>query len=451
MKIIIVGCGKVGRTLAEQLTKENHDIVVVEKDPEVLREGTARLDVLGVEGNGASITVLEEAGVREADLLIAVASEDELNLLCCLIAKKAGAKHTIARVRNPEYSREIPFIKDDLGLSMTINPEQAAAMEMVRLLRFPSAIKVETFAKGRVELLKMQIPENSVLDGKRLYEAMAKLKAKVLVCAVEREGDITIPSGEFMLRSGDRISIVAPPAAARQFFKRSGVLKDRVENVLIIGGGKISYYLAKSLLDMHMRVKIVEKNAERCLTLSERLPDATIVEGDGTDQQLLKEEGIEQADAFVSLTDIDEENILLSLYAGSCSGAKLITKVNWLTFENIIGSMPVGSTIYPKMITAEYIIRYVRAMQNSLGSNVQTLYRIVSDRAEALEFRVRERTEMIGVPLEQLRLKKNLLVSCINRGGTIIIPGGKDTIEIGDTVIVVTTNTGLSDLHDILA
>lgn len=450
MKIIIVGCGKVGVTLAEQLNKEGHDITLIDQDAQALEKVTNSIDVMGVAGNGAVYAVQMEAGIHGSDLLIATTNSDELNMLCCLIAKKAGNCHTIARIRNPEYAAEINFIREEMNLSMAINPELAAAREISRLLKFPSAIKIDTFAKGRVEIMKFQIPKDSVLHDLKVWEVSSKLKCSVLICAVERGNDVVIPNGNFQLKSGDKISFIASPSKAMRFFKEVGVENNSIKNAILVGGGKITYYLAKMLEESPIKLKIIEKDLERCNKLSDDLPGVMIIHGDGSDQQLLMEEGIRQTEAFAALTGFDEENMILSLFAGTQSKAKLITKVNRTTFEGVLDGMNLGSVIYPKLITADSILQYVRAMQNSLGSNVETLYKIVADKAEALEFRVGEDAPMVGIPLEKLSLKPNLLVACINRNGRIITPRGKDTIEVGDTVIIVTTTTGLSDLKDIL-
>ncbi|WP_333651736.1 Trk system potassium transporter TrkA [Lacrimispora sp.] len=450
MKIIIVGCGKVGTTLAEQLNRENHDIMVIDKNASVINSITERFDVMGIVGNGAVYQVQIEAGIKETDLLIATTNSDELNMLCCLIAKKAGNCHTIARIRNPEYDSEVRYIREELGLSLAINPEMAAALEISRLLRFPSAIKVDTFAKGRIEIMKFLVPEHSILHNMPVRDVFRKLDCHVLICAIEHGNDVIIPDGNSIITAGDKISFIASPAEANHFFKHVGIDNNAVKTVFLAGGGRITYYIAKILEHTKIKVKILENRVERCNELSELLPKAMIIYGDATNQELLLQEGIQQTDAFASLTGFDEENIMLSLYAASQSKAKLITKINRIAFENVIDSMNLGSVIYPKLITAEIILRYVRAMQNSMGSNVETLYKIVADRAEALEFRVANEPSIIGIPLEKLELKKNLLVACINRKGRIISPRGKDTIEEGDRVVVVTTVTGLNDLKDIL-
>ena len=451
MKIIIVGCGKVGTTLAEQLNRENHDITLIDTNEEAIQNISDSADVMGVTGNGAVYQVQMEAGIQDADLLIATTNSDELNMLCCLIAKKAGNCHTIARIRNPEYSSEIRYIREELNLSLAINPELAAAREIARLLRFPSAIKIEPFAKGRIELLKFLIPEHSLLNDMRVMDVVNRLKSNVLICVVERGNDVVIPDCNFVMKKGDKISFIASHQESADFFKKAGVDNNIVKSAMFVGGGKLTHYLCRLLEDTKIKIKIIERDEERCRQLSELLPKAMIIHGDGTDEQLLLEEGIRQTEAFASLTGFDEENIMLSLYASSQSKAKLITKVNKIAFENVINSLNLGSLIQPKMLTAEIILQYVRAMQNSMGSsNIETLYKIAADKAEALEFRVKEGSPVLGIPLEKLKLIDNLLVACINRGGTIITPRGKDTVEAGDTVIVVTTHTGLNDLTDIL-
>ena len=451
MKIIIIGCGKVGLTLAEMLSAENHDIVLVDSSFQKLQSIPESLDGLRVPGNGASINTQMEAGVEDADILIAVTGSDELNLLCCLIAKKAGKCHTIARVRNPIYNKELAFIKEKLGLSMIINPELTAAAEISRLLRFPSAIKIDTFAKGRVELLKFRIRPEFGLNDLPIHQISSKTNSDILICGVERGNEIAIPDGNFILKDNDVLSIVGSPSNAAAFFKNIGLKTHQVKNTMIVGGGTIAYYTARSLLDMKIDVRIVENNRERCEQLSELLPDATIIYGDGTDKQLLLEEGLSEAESFVTLTNLDEENVLLSLFAKENSKAKLVTKVNKIAFTEIIDNLDIGSVVYPKYLISDYILQYIRAISNSIGSNnVETLYKILDNRAEALEFIIREKSAVTDVPLAELKTKSNLLISCINRHGKIRIPRGQDSIQVGDTVIVVTTQTGLKDIQDIL-
>ncbi len=450
MKIIIIGCGKVGSTLVEQLSTEGHDLVIVDTQEHKLEALANTYDVMTLVGNGSSFTVQQEAGVTSADLLIAVTGSDELNLLCCLIAKKAGRCQTIARVRNALYSKEINFIKEKLGISMIINPELTTATEIAKILRFPSAIKIDTFAKGRAELLKFKLRPEFGLDGCRVVDISDRLKCDVLVCAVERGDDVTIPNGNFVLKDNDSVSIMASPAHVAEFFRKIGVQTHRVKTALIIGGGKVGFYLAKLLIEMGVRVRIIEQDLERCEYLSSQLPKASVINGDGTDQRLLLEEGLPYAQSVISLTGLDEENLLLSLFAMKHSTAKTIAKVNHLAFNDIISGLDIGSVIYPKYLTANKIIKYVRGTQNSLGSNVETLYKILDNRAEALEFAIKADCPVNNVPLMNLNLRNNLLICCINRGGSIIIPRGQDTIKAGDTVMVVTTENGLRDISDIV-
>lgn len=450
MQIMIVGCGKVGINLTEQLTKEGHNITVIDQDRSIVTAVSNKYDVMGVVGNGTSYSVQAEAGLKDTDLVIAVAGSDELNLLCCLIAKKMGNCNTIARVRNPIYSKEIDVIREELGLSMVINPELAASFEMARLLRFPSAMKIETFAKGRVEIIKMVIGEDSPLHELSVMEITTKLKCDVLICAVERGEEVTIPNGSFVLQAGDVVSVVASPKNSGAFFKKMGFDTHQVKDAMIVGGGEISYYLASQLLSMGISVKIIELKKERCEELSVLLPKAVIINGDAIDQNILMEEDLKHAQAFVSLTNIDEGNILLSLFAKSESNAKIITKINRISFDNVISNLNLGSVIYPKHVTAEYILRYVRAMQNSIGSNIETLYQLIEDKVEALEFVIRQDAPVIGIPLEKLNLKKNLLLCSINRKGQIITPRGQDMMQLGDTVIIVTSHHRLDDIADIL-
>ena len=451
MNIIIAGCGKVGRALAEQLSREKHDITVIDRKPEAIQQITNIADVRGVVGNGASFEIQMDAGIDTADLMIAVTDADEVNLLCCLIAKKAGGCQTIARVRNPVYHHEIHHIKDELGLSMVINPEWAAAMEMARLLRFPSAIDIDTFANGRIELLRFQLEEQNPLCNNKIKDLHMLSRCEVLICIVERGKEVLIPSGEVELKAGDMISVVASPVNASRFFKTIGIETSQVKNTMIIGGGKISFYLAKRLLEMGIQVKIIEKDRDACERLCEILPKAMIINGDGTDRELLAEEGLAKAEGFAALTNMDEENVMLALYAKSMSKAKKITKVNRNTFDTIIGSLNIGSLIYPKHITSETIIQYVRAMQNSIGSNVETLYRLVDGNAEALEFVIKGKSEVTDIPLQELQLKPHILVCAINRKGKIIIPKGQDCIQEGDSVVIITTDCGAyKDIRDIM-
>lgn len=449
MRIVIVGCGKVGTSIASQLNAEGHDIVVVDIDRNAVQNLSNSLDVMGIEGNGASYEVLAEAGAEKADLVIAAAALDEVNLYTCLMAKAAGTTHTIARVRNPQYAADIHRIKDTLGLSMSINPELTAAKEMSRLLRFSGALEIDTFSRGSVELIKVALPENSAIANKRISQ-IDVLKGRVRICLVERGDEVFIPNGDFVLQGGDRISVASKVDVAAKFFKRISVSIGKSRDVILLGGGKISFYLAKNLLDSGANVKIIEKNPNRCWELTNILPEAVVIQGDCMDQDLLLSEGIEHADGVAALMDYDEENILISLYIQSVSKAKIITKVNNTSFDSILHNLKIKTIIHPKNLTGEYIASYIRAMQNSLGSNVETLYKLNDDAVEALEFRVRSTSRVTGIPLQELNLKDNLQVISINRHGKIILPQGSDKIMCDDTVVVITKHKGLSDLDDIL-
>ena len=454
MNIIIVGGGKVGMTLAQQLNNEEHEITLIDTNAKHVETAVSTLDIQGIVGNGTSYRTQLEAGVKNADLLVAVTDTDETSLISCLIAKKAGGCHTIARVRDPEHYDEIELIKEELGLSMAINPEIAAAANIYRLIQVPSALDVDSFAKGRVNMLRLEIPAGSVLDGLKLSEIDKAAKTKLLVCIVESGDNIFIPNGETMLKAGDKISVILPISELRGVLNKIGITAKPIRNFMIAGGGNISYYLSQMLIRSGIEVKILEINRARCEELSELLPEAMIINGDASDQQLLMEEGITGTDALVSMTGIDEENILLSLYANKVSEARRITKISKIAFEEVVRELPIGAVVCPKRITAHHISSYVRSMQNSFGNNnVETLYRMMDDRVEALEFKVSASAQgsFINVPLKDLSLKPNILVCSIIRGKKITIPRGSDSIKSGDTVIVVTTTTGLKDLSDIFA
>lgn len=450
MKIIIVGCGNVGAALAEQLSTEGHDITVVDTRQQRVEDVSVSCDALGIVGNGASFTVQSEAGIGEADLLVAVTGSDELNLLCCLIAKKAGDCHTIARVSNPVYSQEIAFIKEELGLSMIINPQLAAAREMARMLKFPFALKVDTFVKSRVELVVYRIEEGSPLCNMKLKDLPGKLLCDVLIPIVERGEEVLIADGNFELKAKDDITIVGAQAKTLEFFKKLGEPTAAARDAIIIGGGNTSIYLAKQLLQMGVKVKIIERDEKRCDLLGEMLPKAIIICGDGTDKDVLLEEGLTDTETFVANTNFDEENVMLTLFAKSISKAKLITKIHRVTYDDIIEKLDLGSIIYPKYITAVSIIQYVRAMKNSIGSDIETLYRLNDNRVEAMEFLVKENSPVVGVPLSKLNLKKNMIIGCITHKGQMTIAKGQSVIEVGDRVILITTKTGLDDIRDAL-
>ena len=450
LKIIIIGCGKVGRTLVEQLSQEGHDITIIDKNRERISQLANLYDVMGLVGNGASYNIQKEAGIGNADLIIAVTGSDELNLLCCTIATQVGNCAAIARVRTPDYSQEADYLREKLGLALIINPEYEAARDMARIRYLPSSLEVTEFAHGQAELIKYAIPENSPMDGIAIKDLGHKLKANILIGAIERDNDVFIPSGDFILKKGDKLSFVGAHKQAKEFFSHLGLNSHSVKNTMIIGGGKAAYYLAKELLSHGIRVKIIENDFNRCEELSILLPEAIIINGDATDQTLLREEGIETTQSFVPLTGIDEENIMLTLYAKQVSNAKVITKINRITFTNVINSLDLGSVIYPKYITSEAIIAYVRAKKASMHSNIETLYHMYDSRVEAIEFFVSEKSAVTDVPLKDLTLKDNLLLCFINRNGRIIIPSGNDSIQKNDTVMIITKHTGFNQIQDIL-
>ena len=450
LQIIIVGCGKVGATLIERLSPEGHDITIIDKNAQKIQEITNMYDVMGLVGNGASYSVQKEAGIDNADLLIAVTDSDELNLLCCTIAKRVGDCSAIARVRTPDYSKEVGYLQKKLGLAMIINPELEVAREISRILAMPSALEVNSFAHGQAELIKFKIPENNILDGMKIADIVTFMSVKTIICAIEKEGEVYIPSGNFVMHAGDVISFVAARNSTKSFWENIGFHTKKVKNTMIIGGGKAAYYLANRLLHMGISVKIIEADKDRCEELSVLLPKAIIINGDGTEQELLSEEGIEYTESFVPLTGMDEENILLTLHASQVSSAKVVTKINRINFKDVISNLDLGSVVYPRYITSEAIIAYVRAKNNSKNSNIETLYHMYDHRVEAIEFRVEQKSAITNVALCDLPLKENILVSCINRNGSIIIPSGQDSIQVGDTVIIVTTHTGFKDIQDIL-
>lgn len=452
MKIVIIGDGKVGHKLAVQLSEENYDIVLIDQNEGKLKEALNKMDIFCITGNGADVDVQRQADVPHADLVIACASTDEMNMLSCLLARRLGAKHTIARVRNPLYYRQIDILKEDLHLSMAVNPELAASNEIVRVLLFPEASKVETFMKGRVELVESTVRDNSPLVGLSLAEVYKKFQIKILVCAVKRGGEVYIPDGNFVLEKGDRLHVAAAHQDLKSFFKSTGSKNTKVKRVMICGGGHVCFYLAAQLLQAGMQVKIIEQNKNRCEELCEILPKATIIHGNAADQELLLEEGIDQADAFVALTGMDEENIIMSLFAKTQGVGKIVSKVNEDTRAQMVEGLGIDSIVSAKSATADAIMGYVRARNNSYSSaNVETMYRLLNGKIEALEFIIKKECEYTNIPLKDLPTKKNHLIACIGRKRRVIIPNGDDHLEVGDSVIVVTKDHIISNFRDILA
>ena len=450
MKIVVIGDGKVGRAIVQHTCKEGHEVVVIDKNPKVIEELVNTYDAGGICGNGACIDIQESAGVAKADLVVAATSRDEVNMLACLIAKKLGAKATIARVRSYEYNQNIELMKDALGIQMTINPELEAANEIMNIINFPEANRVDTFANGNVDLVELFIPENSPLIGLTLANISTKYQVRILVCAVQRGEEVFIPTGNFTFQAKDKIHITASRLAVKDFLKKLGLIETKMKDILVIGGGKISTYLAEQLIKGKYNVKIIEKDYERCLELSELLPGASIVHGDGSDQLLLEEEGLDSCDAIVCLTNLDEENIIISLYAQKMEVSKIITKVNKESFAGIVETIGVASVISPKEITSSRVISYVRSTSNIHGSNIVKLYKLVNNRVEAIEFIAKKSSKLLNVCLKDLKLKKNVLIASIIRNSEVIIPSGMTQIEENDSVIVVTTGQILDDLNDIL-
>lgn len=451
LNIIIIGCGKVGRTLVEHLCEEGHDITVIDKRNERIQDMCNLYDVIGVCGNGASFSVQREAGIADADLVIAVTGSDELNLLCCTVAKQSTDCAAIARVRTPDYNDDLEYLREKLGLARIINPELEAAKEVARILYLPAALEVNSFAHDQAEIVRFKLPEGNVLDNVKIMDMAKHVRHNILICAVKRGEDVFIPSGTFVLKSGDIISFIGTRKNCSNFLKRIGFDTHRVNDTMIVGGGKAAYYLADQLLRAGIQVTIIECDLNRCEKLSTLLPNAIIINGDGTNEALLREVGLETAESFVPLTGIDEENIMLTLHAKQVSHAKVITKVNRINFKNVLSQLDLGSVIYPKYITSEKILAYVRAKQASKDSNIETLHHLSDNRVEAIEFHVKEESAVTNKTLLELQLKDNLLVSFISRRGRIFIPTGQDMILVGDEVMIVTTHTGFHDLTDILA
>lgn len=449
MNIIIVGCGRVGRTLAEKLNNDGNEVTVVDLSPAKVQSITDEVDVMGVIGNGAKHTTLHEAGIENADLFIAVTNSDELNLLCCMVAKKEGTCRTIARLKNPEYSADAPYLKEHLDLEMVINPEYAAAEEIARVLNFPSALKVEPFAKGKVNLIKFKLPKESKMVGMSARELIANLKVDILVCTVERGDDAHIVSGNFVFEEKDIISIMASPKAANEFFEKIDQKGDSIKNAIVVGGGSITHYLCEILQRSKIKLKVLDKDIKVCEQLANTWEKVDVIHGDGLHKALLFEEGIENTDAFVSLLRHDEDNILLSMFASEINACKLVTRINRTDYDQILVKLDLGTIICPKNITADMILRYVRST-SSHSSNIERLYNIIQGKVEASEFIIKANSPVAGVPLKDLSLKPNILVASITRGDQVIIPRGWDVIQEGDAVVIITSNLALHDIADVL-
>ena len=450
MKIIIIGNGKVGFALARQLSGEEHDLVLIDKEADALRAADSALDIMCIEGSGASIQTLREAGVKDADLAIAVTGSDELNIVCCLIAKKLGAEHTVARVRNPEYFREANLLKKEIGVDMIINPEHAAAQEISRVLRVPAAFSVETFARGLVEMIAFPILERDGIAGMSLFEYNRRHPNGVLLCAVIRGDDVYVPNGRFVPHVGDKAYVIGSQGELTKFFQLLGRDSDRVRDICVIGGSKIATYLTWAVEKAGMKVRIVETNEDRCLMLSEKLPHATIIHGDGTDSTVIEAENILETDAFIALTNRDEENLLMAMTAQRSGVSKVIAKMNRLNYIEMMREFGVDSIISPKDITANQISAYVRSLARSRGSAVENLYKLLGGKIEAVEFTATTATNFLDTPLRDLKLKDGLLVAAVVHENKTIIPDGNTCIHAGDRVVVMAKSLFLQDLNDIL-
>lgn len=452
MNIIIAGDGKVGSMLTRQLSSEGHDITVIDSDARVLQSSVERYDVISVHGNCASMSVLQQAGVRDANLLIAATSEDEVNLLCCTTAHALNPKlHTIARIRNPEYTNQIYRMRDVFGLSMIINPEDQAAAEIERLLKYPGFLRRDTFAKGRTEIVELRVEAGSKLCNVKLMDLRSIVRCQVLVCAVIRGGSAVAPKGDFTLREGDRIFVTALSQNLTTLLKNLGILTRRVHNVTICGGGKISYYLSKRLKKSGISTRILESGYSRCQELCELLPDADIIHGDVSDQDLLENEGLLKTDALVTLTGLDELNMIVSLNAAAQGIPQVITKVSHTSNRGVLGRLSLGSVICPRELVCSNIVRYVRAMENQTGAAL-SVHSIADGQAEAMEFLVDEKVRHCGEPLKEIKLKPNVLLVSVSHGAVTEIANGDSSFDVGDTVLVVTNGREvIRQLNDIFA
>ena len=450
MKIVIIGLGTIGRTILKSLSGEEHTITIIDEDKNKIEDLIERYDVYGVVGNGACMDIQNEANVEDADLVIVLTNSDELNILACLVAKKVGAKNTIARVRNPEYRKQIIEMKDDLGISMIVNPEKETANEIFNLVNLPSIAQVEHFAKGRVLLVEIVAEKGCLLVGESLISIGKKLSSRVLICAVQRDSSVIIPTGNFVIEEGDRIHVTSDANTLRNFLSEINLVNSPLKNVMIVGGGKIGYYLADALSRKKYKVKLIANDMSVAEELAELLPKVTVIHGNGTKHDLLIEEGIEAMDAFVALTDIDEENMIVSMFANKMNVKKTITQIKSDNLYGMLSELGIKNNVSPKNIVANMIIGYIRALANTRGSNVLTVYRLVNNQVEALEFFAKKPERFYDKPLKELQLKENCLIACIIRKNDVIIPDGNSCIKLGDNVIVVTTHNNFDDLTDIL-
>ncbi len=451
MKVMVVGCGKIGRTILKNLANEGHDVIAVDNNRAVTADIANKYDVMCACGSGTDYETLSEAGVASTELFIAVTNSDEINMLSCYIAKKMGAKHTVARIRKPEFNdKNLGFMKQQLDISLIINPELVAAQELFNILKLPSAVNIETFSRRNFEMIEIILKDDSVLNGVALKDIRKKFNSKFLICAVRRDEKTYIPDGDFILKSGDKIGITAATTQIQKLLKEFGILKRQARNVMILGASRIAYYLAKFLIESGNNVKIIDMDRKRCEDFANSLPEATIIHGDGAEQDVLLEEGLESCDAFVALTGMDEENILVSYFASSLNVPTAIPKINKSTLFNMAEKLGLDTVITPRHIIAGVVLRYARALESSLGSNIETLYKLMGKQTEAIEFKVSDDFLYAGIPLKQLKLKKNILIGGIIRGRKAIIPDGEDAIMPNDKVIVIVSDRKLTNLADIM-
>ncbi|WHH61080.1 Trk system potassium transporter TrkA [Petroclostridium sp. X23] len=443
MRIIIIGSGKVGYKLAESLSEENNNVVIIDKDADALKKAEEELDVMCIKGNGVSTHILMEAGVEKVDLLIAVTSSDEVNMLCCLTGKKLGAGLTIARIRDPQYARELLLLKEELGLDLVINPEQAAAEEIARMLHFSSVINLESFAKGRVRMVNIKVESGMSIAGQRLRDIRNNYPTSILIGAVVRGEEVIVPDGNFKLMENDQVFVIGKPSSVYQFCKICGKSPEKIKNIMILGGGRITYYLTNLLTEIGMKVKVIEINKDRCVELSDLLPNTLVINGDGTEEQVLLSENLKNMDGFVAITGMDEENLLSSLIAKKNGVKKVITKISRTNYINLVKEIGLDSVISPKLIVTNQILKYIR------GRNVESLYRFIEGHAEIVEFIANEHDHYIGVPLKSLKLPKDVIVATIVRKHEVVIPHGDDVLKKGDRVIIITKHQGISNLNEL--
>ena len=449
MKIVVIGLGSIGKSILKSLSGEGHTITIIDENKDLIENLIEKYDVFGVVGNGACTDIQQEAGAADADLVIALTRNDELNIFACLVSKRLGVHHTVARVRNPDYRKQIGEMQDDLGISMVVNPERETANEIFNLINLPSIASMEHFAQGKVLLVEVIAKNECALIGESLISLGQKLRSKVLICAVQRGDEVIIPAGNFVIQQGDRIHLTADARTLGTFLEEVNLVKSPLKNVMIVGGGKIGYYLADMLSQKKYKVKLIEENPAKAEDLADSLPKVIVSCGNGTQHDLLIEEGIEAMDAFVALTDVDEENMIVSMFANKKNVRKAITQIENDDLFGMLDELGIDNTISPKQVVASRIISYARALSNSIGSNVQTLYQLVNNRVEALEFAARKPERIYGKPLKELFIKKNCLVACIIRNNEVMIPNGNSAIELGDNVVVVTTGKNLDDLADV--